>query len=162
MISTCTNTWQIRSHVHSSRDAVCRIMCHIRSWIILRVITWDSPIFLQMPHKSRDFYWTDSTDSHDGGCILQNSLCLQLLLPFQPNYYSDVIMSMLASQSTSLTSVYSNVYSGADQRKHQSSASLAYVRGIYRWPVDSPHKGTLTRKMFPYDDVIMIMPTSLF
>ena len=42
-----------------------------------------------------------------------------------------------------------------DQRKHQSSASLAFMRGIHRWPVNSPHKGPLTRKMFPFDDVIM-------
>ena len=50
-------------------------------------------------------------------------------------HYNDVIMSKMASQITSLTIVYSTVYSGADQRKHQSSASLAFVRGIYRWPV---------------------------
>ena len=56
---------------------------------------------------------------------------------------------------TSITIVYLTVYSGADQRKHQSSASLAFVRGIHRWPVNSPHKGPVTRKMFPFDDVIM-------
>ena len=44
---------------------------------------------------------------------------------------------------------------GTDQRKHQSSASLAFVRGIHRWPVNSPHKGPVTRKMFPFYDVIM-------
>ena len=49
-----------------------------------------------------------------------------------------------------------NRFSGADQRKHQSSASLAFVRGIHRWPVNSPHKGPVTRKMFPFDDVIML------
>ena len=38
------------------------------------------------------------------------------------------------------------VYSGADHRKHQSSASLAFVRGIHRWPTNSPHKGPVTRK----------------
>ena len=43
----------------------------------------------------------------------------------------------------------------ADQRKHQSSASLAFVKGIHRWPMDSPHKGPVTRKMFPFNDVIM-------
>ena len=44
-------------------------------------------------------------------------------------------MGMIASQITSLTTVYSTVYSGADQRKHQSSASLAFERGIHqdRW-----------------------------
>ena len=41
------------------------------------------------------------------------------------------------------------------QRKHQSSASLAFVRGIHRWPLKSPHKGPVTRKMFLFDDVIM-------
>ena len=64
-------------------------------------------------------------------------------------------MSTMASQITSLTIVYSTVYLGADQWKHQSSASLAFVRGIHRWPVNSPHKGPVTRKMFPFDDVIM-------
>ena len=46
---------------------------------------------------------------------------------------------------------------GTDQRKHQSSALLAFVRGIHRWPVNSPHKGPVTRKMFPFDDVIMYL-----
>ena len=71
--------------------------------------------------------------------------------------YGDVIMSANASQITSLTVVYSIVYSGADQGKHQSSASLAFVRGIHRWPVNSPHKGPVTQKMLPFDDVIMSM-----
>ena len=54
---------------------------------------------------------------------------------------------LMASQITSLAIVYSTIYSGADQRKHQSPASLAFVRGIHRWPV--------TWKMLPFDDVIM-------
>ena len=62
----------------------------------------------------------------------------------------------MASQITGLTMVYSTAYSGADQGRHQSSASLAFVRGIHRWPVNSPHKGPVTRKMFLFDDVIMI------
>ena len=40
-------------------------------------------------------------------------------------------------------------------KKTSSSASLAFVRGIHRWPVNSPHKGPVTRKMFPFDDVMM-------
>ena len=63
-------------------------------------------------------------------------------------HYNDVIMNAMASQITSLTIVYSTVYSGADQRKHQSSASLAFVWGIHRWPVRSPHIGSVTRKIF--------------
>ena len=61
-----------------------------------------------------------------------------------------------ASQITSLTIVYSTDYSGQDQRKHQSSASLAFVRGIHRGPVNSPHKWPVTRKMFPFDEAIMM------
>ena len=64
-------------------------------------------------------------------------------------------MGAIASQITSLTIVYSIVYSDADQRKHQSSASLAFVWGIHRGPVNFPHKWPVTRKMFPFDDVIM-------
>ena len=70
-------------------------------------------------------------------------------------YYSDVIMSAMESQITSLTIVYSTVYSGSAQRKHQSSASLAFVRGIHLWPVNSPHKRPVMRKILPFDDVIM-------
>ena len=70
-------------------------------------------------------------------------------------HYDDVIMSTIASQITSLTSVYSTIYSDADQSKHQSCASLAFVWGIHRGPVNSPHKWPVTRKMFPFDDVIM-------
>ena len=54
----------------------------------------------------------------------------------------------MRSQITSLTIVHSTVYSGANQRKHQRSASLAFVRGIPRGPVNSPHKWPVTRKMF--------------
>ena len=49
-------------------------------------------------------------------------------------------MGAIASQITSLTIVYSTAYSGADQSKHQSPASLAFVRGILRGPANSPHK----------------------
>ena len=73
-------------------------------------------------------------------------------------HYNDVIMDAIPSQITSLTIVYSMVYSGADQRKHQSSALLAFVRGIHRWPVNSPHKWLVTRKIFSFDDVIIKSP----
>ena len=65
-------------------------------------------------------------------------------------YYSDVIMSAIAFQITGVWIVFSTVRSGADQRKHQSFTSLAFVRGIHRW-----HKGSVTREMIPFDDVIM-------
>ena len=81
---------------------------------------------------------------------------VNLLLFRTPFHYNGVIMSTMASQITSLTIVYLTVYSGADQR-HQISASLAFVRGIHRWPVNSPHKGPVTRKIFPFYDVIMFL-----
>ena len=70
-------------------------------------------------------------------------------------YYSDVITGVMASQIISLRIVYWTVYSGADQRKHQSPASLAFVGGIQRWPVNSQHKWPVTRTMFSFDYVIM-------
>ena len=69
---------------------------------------------------------------------------------------SDVITSEMASQIVGVSIVCSTVCSGADQMKHQRFASLAFVREIHLSPVDSPNKGTLTRKMFPFDDVIML------
>ena len=66
----------------------------------------------------------------------------------QASHYSDVIINAMASQLSGVSIVYSTVWSRADQRKHQSSASLAFVRGIHRWPVNSPHKRSVTWKMF--------------
>ena len=64
-------------------------------------------------------------------------------------------MNAMASQIISLMIVYSAVCSDADQRKYRSSTSLAFVRGIHRSPVNSPHKGLVTRKLFSFDDVLM-------
>ena len=63
-----------------------------------------------------------------------------VLIAIVPMHYSDVIMGAMASQATSLTIVYSTVYSGADQRIYQRSSSLAFVRGVHQWPVNSPQK----------------------
>ena len=70
---------------------------------------------------------------------------------FVGNHYNDVIIGAMASQISSFTIDYSTVYSGAYQRKHQCSVSLAFVRGIHRGSVNSPHKWPVTRKMFPFD-----------
>ena len=75
------------------------------------------------------------------------------------------VLLAMASQITSLTIVYFvylTFYLGADQRKHQIAVSLAFVPGIHRLPVKSPHKGPVTRKMFPFDDVIMNMLSFIF
>ena len=69
-------------------------------------------------------------------------------------------MSVMESQITGVSIVYSTVCSGQDQRKHQSSASLAFVKGIHRCPVNSQHKGPETLKMFLFDDVIIDTTTS--
>ena len=77
-------------------------------------------------------------------------VCRDILKPgLTHRHYTALIMGAMASQITSLAIGYSTVYSGADQRKHQSSAS--------RWSVNSPHKWPVTRKMFPFDDVIMVV-----
>ena len=70
-------------------------------------------------------------------------------------HYSDVMISAMVPQTTGVSIVYWTVCSSADQRKHQSSTSLIFVRGIHRWSVNFPHKGPVTRNMFPFDDVIM-------
>ena len=64
------------------------------------------------------------------------------------HHYNDVIMTTMASQITSLMVVYSNVYSDPDQRKHQSSASLAFVWGIHRDRWIPRTKGQLRGKCF--------------
>ena len=79
--------------------------------------------------------------------LSQMSLKLHLKVKLS-THYSDVIMGTIASQITSLTIVHSTVYLDSDQRKHQSSASLAFVRWIHRWPVNSPHKWPVTQKCF--------------
>ena len=63
----------------------------------------------------------------------------------------------MVSQIPGGSIVYSTVCSDADEIEHQNSASLAFARGIHRSPVNSPHKGPVTRKMFQYDDVIVIV-----
>ena len=67
----------------------------------------------------------------------------------------------MAYQIISLKIVYLAVYSGADQTKHLSSASLAFVREIHRRPMNFPHKEPVTRKMLPFDDVIMVNVTTI-
>ena len=76
-------------------------------------------------------------------------------LPWCHNMRGDVLNHHIL-----VSIVYSNVCSGADQRKHQRSASLAFVRGIHRWPVNFPRKGPVTRKMFPFNGVSMIILTN--
>ena len=78
-----------------------------------------------------------------------------MLISIRLFHYSDDMMSAMASPITVILVVCKTVCSGADQCKHQSFVSLAFVRRIHQWPVNSPHTGTVTRKMFPFYDVIM-------
>ena len=72
-----------------------------------------------------------------------------------PIHNNDFMMSMTASQITHVSIVRSTICSGVDQRRHQSFSSLVFVRGIQLSHVNSPHKGPVTWKGFPHDDVIM-------
>ena len=87
--------------------------------------------------------------------LLTGGLLGRRLFTRKLSHYDDVTVSGMASQITRFTIVYSTVYPGADQRKHQSPASLAFVRGIHRGPVNSRHKWPVTWKLFPFDDIIM-------
>ena len=108
--------------------------------------------------------WNSKTITyHDTVCSLMSHSCVTICLfsiticwwPTSSLALQWLQMGAIVSQITSLTIVFSTVISDADQRKHQSSASLAFVRGIHRGPVNSPHKWPITRKIFPFDDVIM-------
>ena len=102
-----------------------------------------------------NFYWYEPKEINIHGPTSHLYILLKSIIHSGRNFkhYSDVVMGAMASQITSLMIVYSTVYT--DQRKHQRSASLVFVRGIHRWPVNSPHKRPVTQKMFPFDDVIM-------
>ena len=88
-------------------------------------------------------------------CLSVKILSLESIFVRYNLHCCDVIMGATASQINSLAIVYTTVYSGADQRKPQSSASLAFVRGLHRWPVNCPSKGPVTQKILPFDDVII-------
>ena len=96
-----------------------------------------------------------NTFVHNGSRLSTARSNIKFVIHSRFSHCEDVIMSWMASQITSLTIVYSTVYPGADQKKHQSSVSLAFVRGIHQGPVNSPHKRPVMRKMFPFDDIIM-------
>ena len=91
-----------------------------------------------LQYVTRESYWYQGDISIDAPVERLNSVNTAIVNPVV-FHYDDVTMSAMASQITSLTIVYSTVYSGPDQRKHQSSPSLAFVRGIHRGPVNSPH-----------------------
>ena len=103
----------------------------------------------RFPILTTTFFWATSfrlrqpcSLATTGGCCLV--------------YYNDVIMSAMASQITSLAIVYSTIYSVTDQKKISKLRVIGFGRGIHRSQGNAPHKGPVTRKMFPFDDGIMI------
>ena len=126
---------------------------------MLRLVIWDAitPLWghcnVASYGQDEPFHVCSSSEDADHSAFWQTHDCPNCYKPI--SHYDDVIMGVMATQITSLTIVYSTVYSGSDQSKHQSSASLAFVWGSHRGPVNSPHKWPVTRKMFPFDDVIM-------
>ena len=119
------NSWFVAKRWRHDFPAVCISKMILRKWV-----------FLFLKYACKRVYKLDDP-------LLLTAL-FQVLL-----HNTDVIMTAMASQIISRTSVYSTVYSGADQRKYQSSASLSFVRGIHRWPVNSPRtKGPWRGKCF--------------
>ena len=171
-------------HIHDNciSNNTIRVLCWIQTteWYLLacncisfnhfdrhRYKTPVSPCFFIVLGQ-QIHYWSRNQAFFDKGHVIvsvasfgiRNDKCHPMTFDVIPGntglaHYSEVIMGAMASKITSLTIVYPTAYSGADQRKHQSTVSLAIVRAIHRWPVNSPHKLPVTRKMFPFDDVTM-------
>ena len=137
---------------------ICKVLCHLPEnnftgiiQLLFGIMSLKIILLNLQPHLPKGQWVNCKSAKHSIGTdvTLAHSVWSNCL------HYSDIIMDVMASQITSLTIVYSTVCSDEDQREHQSSASLAFVRGIHQWPVNSPHKWPVTWKMFPFDDVIM-------
>ena len=104
------------------------------------------------PRRNQAITWTkldfSAVKSCGIHCKCSNSI-IRISLHWRHNEQDGVSI-------TSLTTVYPVAYSAAEQRKHQSFASLAFVWGILWWPVNYPHKRIVAWNMFPFDDVIMV------
>ena len=109
----------------------------VLDWMATQVANW---------HNSSILVKGNTRNSPDDSWTLLVSECT-------PIHYGDVIMRAMASQITNISKVCSTICSGADQRKHQRSTSLAFVKGIHWSPVNFPHKGPVTWKVFPCDDL---------
>ena len=138
--------WSEREWVNVSLlDKLLSMTVHKKQWVR---VTW-----VRNDTQYEDRWMSDGTDASPRERKWEVE-CVEVSEMFWV-HYNDVIMSSMASQITSCTINYATNYSATDQRKHQSSASLAFVRGIHRVLVNSPQKRPVTRKMCPFDDVIM-------
>ena len=119
-------------------------------------------LHLLLSHR-RGVTWIGKLSPSSGHYVIRSQWNQWGLLRLKVDYYTVSLHSSAritsdnaASQITCVSIVCITVCSGADKRKkHQSSASMAFVRGIHRRPMNSPHKGPVTRQMCPFDDVIM-------
>ena len=105
-----------------------------------------SEIFMFLLYLYDIFYWNLDSSSTERHAAYQHNTNIQV--PVSRLSFHDTVTLQWrhnerdgVSQITGVSIVYSTVCSGADQRKHQSFASLAFVRGLHRWSVNSPHKG---------------------
>ena len=138
-------------HIYKTCQIICIVLCLM--WSILQcsfILSKAIVNYPVVPMKWKIWVKSSGTTSNHNKANPCRFLLMKCI-----SHYCDVMINTIASQITTLTFVYLTVNSGTDQRKHQSSASLAFVRGIHRRPMNSPHKGPVTRKMFPFDDVIM-------
>ena len=140
---------------HRSGPTLAHVMaCYLRApshylnqcWLIISTARW---------YLSEGSFTRDASAVNTQISLKITYLTLHSNVLAHELHYNDGITSAMESQITGLLIVCSTVCSGTDQRKHQSSASLAFVRGIHRWPVNSPHKAPVTQKRFPFDDVII-------
>ena len=148
--------WKPENHVEG-KSILLQVMAwcrhaggHYLNQFWPRPMTWYGVTGPQSQCDNR-FWW----NFQDGSEMIQGTSVPMGMDHYLDPHHSEAIMSAMAFQISPVLIVCSTVCSGADQRKHKNSASLAFVRGIHQWPMDSPHKGTVMRKMFPFDAVIM-------
>ena len=124
---------------------------HAACWIILMFskIFMDFPIYTMMPKQNRGHFSDGMLEKHFRKGLLSDSNATNVY------HYRDVIMGAMASQITGVAIVYSTVCSG----KKSTKTSKLRVTGLCERnsPVNSPHKGPVMQKMFPFDDVIMFL-----
>ena len=138
---------------HQPSDSANLSMWYVTSWYLYRQQI-DSGVRSFVP-RCKSCIATDSLQKNMYARAEVAQDVLNLALRWRHNGLDGV-------SNHQITIVYSIIYSDADQRKHQSSASLVFVRVIRRGQVNYPHKWPVTRKMFPFHDVIMGSTVTLF
>ena len=142
--------WDFECHMvnwsaHTKKSSTWRLNGKDNHRFIKAWVSWG---MLQLYHRSSAFAsWS--------GICTEPSFVITVHKENIGHHYIDVIMSAIAFQIIEVSSVFRTVSSGADHRKHQSPVPQAFVRGIHRWPVISPHKGPVPGKTFPFDYVVM-------